>query len=292
MNLYERQFSKQLIIKNTHPKYEPLYNEFFTHPSNIIIHGGLDIQKYNQSLRFLHECSPSKLKYEKKMSIANDKVKCILRISDIHIEVDFATLGCNSKQTWNEIHTNIINICLTNNYKLFFVLCKNFQDIHIELYDIFYSYMQSIMHENIKIFYIINTSNISFINNNIYNRSYRICLGSPQKNLNQRQNNIYNDIYKINNRQLLNSLLDVVTSNNIDIYQFRNILYSILIYNIDINEAIWYIITGFLEKTNKKDINFNLIESLFNFYSKYNNNYRPIYHLELFFIKFKIEFSG
>jgi hypothetical protein len=69
------------------------------------------------------------------------------------------------------------------------------------------------------------------------------------------------------------------------ITDFRDTLYDILVYNLDIYETIWYILTHFiregkLEQTSVSDILQNMYKQL----QQYNNNYRPIYHLESIFI--------
>ena len=69
--------------------------------------------------------------------------------------------------------------------------------------------------------------------------------------------------------------------------KFRDLLYDIFIYNLDITECIWYIISKLIIQKNIKgeDISRLLIKT-HTFFQYYNNNYRPIYHLEnyLFYI--------
>lgn len=65
---------------------------------------------------------------------------------------------------------------------------------------------------------------------------------------------------------------------------FRDHLYDILTYGLDINECIWYIISYFI--TNRQLENQNISDLLidcYSFFKYYNNNYRPIYHLENIF---------
>lgn len=55
-----------------------------------------------------------------------------------------------------------------------------------------------------------------------------------------------------------------------------------MIYNIDISECIWYLLTTLIQfKTFKKteDIT-DILNKIFVFFKYYNNNYRSIYHLE------------
>jgi hypothetical protein len=65
--------------------------------------------------------------------------------------------------------------------------------------------------------------------------------------------------------------------------QLRELLYDILIYDFDVNECAWFLITelkrrGLLHDENMSDVLMNT----YRFLQYYNNNYRPIYHLENF----------
>jgi len=62
---------------------------------------------------------------------------------------------------------------------------------------------------------------------------------------------------------------------------FRDSLYDILIYNLDVIECVWYILSHFIEtdQINPADIS-NILQKTYSFLKYYNNNYRPIYHLE------------
>lgn len=66
---------------------------------------------------------------------------------------------------------------------------------------------------------------------------------------------------------------------------FRDILYDILIYNLDVSECIWYILSHFIHSghLSKPDDISSILEKLSVFLKYYNNNYRPIYHLESIF---------
>ena len=82
------------------------------------------------------------LKYEKKISLTYDKKQYFFKISDIHYEIDMAILGCNSKLLWHEIYQQIIDIISAKAEKSGIIVCKYFHEIHSELLENFYSYMQ------------------------------------------------------------------------------------------------------------------------------------------------------
>jgi hypothetical protein len=72
---------------------------------------------------------------------------------------------------------------------------------------------------------------------------------------------------------------------------FRDSIYDMLIYNLDVTECIWYILYYFIqnEDITKNDIS-DILDRCYVFLKYYNNNYRPIYHLEsiLFYFIVKI----
>ena len=63
--------------------------------------------------------------------------------------------------------------------------------------------------------------------------------------------------------------------------KFRDLLYDIFIYNLDITNCIWYILINLIELNKIKSNNMSeILLKTYNFLKYYNNNYRPIYHLE------------
>ena len=74
---------------------------------------------------------------------------------------------------------------------------------------------------------------------------------------------------------------DIDNIDNIPFTEFRDSLYDIMIYNLDVVECVWYILTHFihLNRIKKEDCSM-ILEKIFPFLQYFNNNYRPIYHLE------------
>jgi hypothetical protein len=100
--------------------------------------------------------------------------------------------------------------------------------------------------------------------------------------------NIPKDVFNIVCDKLIESISD---KTDITFTNFRDNLYDILTYNIDVSECIWYILNHFI-KTNdlNKENTHDIIVKSHTFLKYYNNNYRPIYHLEsiMFYIINKI----
>jgi hypothetical protein len=308
---------------NYHHDKVRLYNQFPFHIKdvpNLIFYGPTGVGKYSQVLTFLRRYSPSLLKYEKKMELETEKQKYNYKISDIHYEIDMSLLGCNSKICWQEIFSQIIDI-LSNNMKtsekIGFVVCKNFHSIHPEHLDIFYSYIQqyrSIITSPILIRFILITEQISFLPQNIINCCQIISFSRPSKlqyigsmpqsgeilNLIETENiiNIKEiksfplikngdelpvDIFVVICNQILSEILN---PNKIVFMDFRDKIYDILVYNLDAIECIWYIFSHLIcmpqSTLSRQNISL-IIDKIFVFLKYYNNNYRPIYHLESIF---------
>lgn len=256
---------------------------------NLILYGPSSVGKYCEALKIIQYFSPSKLKYEKKMVINSIKNDHIIKISDIHYEINVENLTCISKQLFNDIYKNIIDSIESSQLKKGIILIKNFHVIDDELLEIFYSYMQKILNSNITIKYIILTEHISFINKNIldiceilyYNKLTKSNSLKKFKNNNFIKQFNYNTIASLNNK-ICDNLVHIILNNNIDYNMIRNLLYDLLIYNLNINESIFYIIENIIILS--PNLNNNFISKIFfktcEFFKYFNNNYRPIYHME------------
>jgi len=100
--------------------------------------------------------------------------------------------------------------------------------------------------------------------------------------------NLPTDIFNI----VCDNIINDIESSEFDFIRLRDFLYDILIYNLDLSDCLWYIFTYFIEKEliEKTDVS-EILEKTYSFLKYYNNNYRPIYHLEniFFFIIMKIK---
>ena len=271
---------------------------------NLIFYGPVGTGKYTQALRYIKPFSPSHLKYERKITINfQNKHEFIVKISDVHFEVDMELLGCNAKLLWNEIYNNILDILSARPNHTGIVVCKNFHKIHSELLDIFYSYLQTLTHRNVSLYYIFITEQISFLPDNILSRCQIIPVKRPTKNLYKKciskkvdVSIKLSDIINIKdlktketqllrpNEKIVGKIIEYIEDyENINFLFFRDKLYNIFIYHLDLNECIWQVINHFVEKgkINKNNIA-EIFLTLYEFLKLYNNNYRPIYHLEKF----------
>jgi len=89
-----------------------------------------------------------------------------------------------------------------------------------------------------------------------------------------------------------NIITELISPNKLVYSNFRDVVYDMLIYNLDITECIWYILYFFIKSGNLRGKNLSeVLDRCYVFLKYYNNNYRPIYHLEsiLFYLLTKLE---
>ena len=290
---------------NLHQKMENIYSrlpENIQDLPNLIFYGPSGIGKYSQLLYAIKKYSPSNLKYEKKMCVMYEKKQYFFKISDIHYEVDMSLLGCNSKNLWNEIYQQILDVLTMKTNKTGIIVCREFHNIYSELLENFYSYMQENNNLSVNIKFIIVTEQLSFIPDNILNCCETIHLSRPSKtNYNKclKNNKIPNDInlcditnikdlkvgimsLMIPHKIICNKIYDeLINVDQLKFLKFRDMLYDIFIYNLNIGECIWYLLYRLIKenKIKKNKISYVLVKT-YVFLRYYNNNYRPIYHLE------------
>ena len=305
--------NKYDMHKNMNVLYDSMSNDL-SKQNNLIFYGPSGIGKYTQVLHYIKKYSPTKLRFERKIHFNfNSKKSYDFKVSDVHFEIDMALLGCHSKLLFNDIYYHILDILSARPNGSGIIICKNFHHIHSELLEIFYSYMQSLQHKNLNIVYMLITEHISFIPRNILDRCQVIPLKRPIKgdyikatsktlmnNINIKDIvNIKNIKGKVTCLKNINKIicdkiiLKILNYKEIKFLEMRDNLYEIFIFNLDIHACLYYITK---ELVNQKHITNENSEDIFiklyKFLKLYNNNYRPIYHLESFIFYLCIKIHG
>lgn len=101
-------------------------------------------------------------------------------------------------------------------------------------------------------------------------------------------NDLPDDIFNI----VCDGLIKDMKDPNVKFTSFRDTLYDILTYDVNIFECIWYILCDYIGNNNLSDNDVtDILVKLYPFFKQYNNNYRPIYHLEsiMFYIISKLK---
>lgn len=92
--------------------------------------------------------------------------------------------------------------------------------------------------------------------------------------------NIPKDIFNSVCDDVLNLLMNHKT-NPVFLQHLRDVIYEIFTYNLDVSECIWYILSYLIKYQHiQKNKLSDLLDMVSRILRYYNNNYRPIYHLE------------
>jgi hypothetical protein len=250
---------------------------------HLLLYGPSGVGKYTQMLSIVNRYSLSGLKCEKKLQI-NTSTPFFIKISDIHYEVDMELLGCNSKQLWDDIYNHVTEI-IQNKYtdKHGILVCKNFHKINHELLDIFYSYMQSTLK------YIFLSESVSFIPNNILSKCKLLPISRPSKELYQLCTGEYTtDVQNLKtailhrdeinpSKPLFTKISNYIVTMQFTMSELREDLYSILIFDLGVEKFVSFLLHTL--KTSPRQ-RLDMIKESILFLQYFNNNYRPIYHLE------------
>ena len=307
MSIYDVHFEQYLKAhdkKNLHPKLKNVVKsmpETIDKLNNLVLFGPPGVGKYTQALNIVRKYSKSGLKYEKKMSVNTGKTTYCIKISDVHFEIDMSLLGCNAKTLWHSIYTQILDVLYSRPDKHGIIVCKYFHTIHSELLECFYGYMQTDISSPAKLRFILLSEHLSFIPNVILDRSFTIRIPRPTrlaynkilptkmsklvklneitniKDLTVSLDHAKNSFDMITNK-LVTHLLDI---NELHIGHLRDTLYDLFIYNFDVQKCILSVLSILIEteKIPEHSIN-DVFTEMYCFLKYYNNNYRPIYHLE------------
>lgn len=230
---------------------------------NYILYGKENTSKYSYAIELIRPYSKTNLKYKRKLEIVLNENKYYFNLSDAHFEVDFELLGTNEYNIWLALYQQIQNIC-KEVMGTCFILCKNFHCIKDELLEMFYIFLRD---PNIQ--FIFCTRHLSFFPDSFKHKCEIICLKHKMT--------------KPKSEKLCEPVLALIRSNTIDYFLLRECLYNWLTYNLNIHACFYTIIS---ELIREKDINSadleQMMPELLDILSKYNNNYRTIYHLERF----------
>lgn len=322
INLYLNKNEKNIFMKsaieflNTHENLNlfqdfsyPLYSSFFDKIQNIkiqnlesfpnlIIYGGDGIGKYTFAKQILKILSPYELKYQKTVTIQmNKNIEKKIRISDIHYEIDLQNMIYNTKTIWEEMYYVILDIISSSEFKSGIILIKNFHYITNELLEIFQSFLDCPK----SIRFILLSEQVSFIPQHILNffQIIPFCNKNEEiKTVNEEKDRMVskkNLLYKICDNKIEKYYMRIVKNiekimnENISYIQVRNYLYEILIYQMDFNQIFSHLFSMVFSKNHKIENIHNFLIQVYPFFYQYNNNYRPIYHLEKIIYHF-IEF--
>lgn len=264
---------------------------------HLLINGPPGVGKYTQALGFIDKYSPSRLRYEKRMEVSGDKTTYSMKISDVHFEIDMETLGCHSRSLWSTIHSQVVDAVRAKTPPIGFIMCRNFHKTHKELLEVFYYYMAT---PEIRL--ILISDHIGFLPRRITDRCFRIPLACPPSSR-VRAGGVSSEAVGRNmkgaterrialsqrHEPLQNALITMILSTeSFDYALLRNKFYDVLIKQHHMPAVIWCIVRSLIKSGRISDENIpRLFDVVCRFYRLYNNNYRPIYHLECFALEIR-----
>jgi hypothetical protein len=278
-----------------HPGLQRVYESMpddIGQTAHMLFNGPPGVGKYTQALTAICRYSPTGLRYEKLMSVGDDKQPYVVRISDVHFEVDMGTLGCHSRALWGTIFSKIVDSVNARTPPFGFVLCKNFHLTHKELLEVFYYYMGC---PSVRL--ILLADNIGFLPRRIVERCFRVAVPrpaatklrasglciSPVSNLKSRtlRQRLAETPHCAACRQLERFIAPGPDCVQLSYSELRTTLYDLLIRQYSIPMCVWSLIEGLADGGHiMAEQHKHVFEVVASFFRFYNNNYRPIYHLE------------
>jgi hypothetical protein len=260
-------YLSDLEVNNYHKDKEKIYDKFDKDINKInthfIFYGKKNIGKYSQALHFINRYSSNNLKYYKKIQIDNGKFIYNVILSDVHYEIDFDYLTHTSKTFWFSIYNSILESAQINNDKKF-IICKNFHKISGELLNIFYNTLNI----NNKFIFILLCETVCFFPDNLVDRCYIIGFSKSDR--------LTNDTIIKKNQTLSyhnEVILNLIKEDVLNLMKLRESIYDIFIKQYCIYDLIWYLLEHI-------DVSITTFETINKCCKLYNNNYRPIYHIE------------
>ena len=267
---------------------------------NIVYYGPDGVGKYSCALDYIARHSQTSLGYEKRMIVETAKGEVVIKISDAHFEVDIGLLGCNAKQIWNDVIKHIYDVLSLRKERQAFILCKNFQDIHSELLDIFYSYLQTAT-RRMKVSYVILTNSTSFIPRDILKRCIVVGVPRPAKqaatffnaarrpgdivmtnNLRKWKDNISGTQQDLIVRDIVSAITEIQPGKTgFDFISLRDRIYDVNVMGQNPCSVAWGILSTLLAENKIPEGKASEVtDETTRFLELFSNNYRPIYHLE------------
>lgn len=274
--------------------------------NHLLFFGQSGVGKEYQARYVISKYSTTNLLAERKIVLApHTKNEFWAKSSDIHYEIDFQHLGCRAISAWNDFFEHVRELTITKPNRNTIILIKNFQTIPYELLIVFHSYLH-LCNRGCCIRIIGLTETVSHLPEDILDQFEIIPVERPSeityekfgvvfkptdtprkienirrfyiKNKLPHRNFIYDMVI-----ELANNMVNLLISDEPDIYQIRELLYQIPIQLIPIENVFWEVFKE-LHKRNiilEEEMN-ELWEIYYEYANHHNHHYRYIYHVEFF----------
>jgi hypothetical protein len=270
---------------NLHPELESMITQHsnINQLDNLIFYGPPGSGKYTQALRYIQKYSSTQLKHEKKITInvacKSKIIPFILKMSDIHFEINMAFIECYSKILWDEIYKQIMEIVSSRNTPSI-IICRDFQSITPDLLSIFYNYMRN-CGKPMPLKFIFLTTALSFMPNSIVESCNLIRVKQPS--IEQYSKLSIKNPVCCPHQFICDNIIDKMDSGGKKHIEFRDAMYEIFTCCLNIYDCVAYIIFNMIKNGAITNANVNeTSRNILLFLQQYDNNYHPIFHLERF----------
>ena len=247
---------------------------------NLILYGPNMENKYIQMLKCISHFSPTQLKYHKKISVTcTNKQTIRFPISDIHYEVDMSLLGCSSRTLWHDIYLQFIESISAKPGRAGIIVCTNFHEINNDLLSDFYSYIQksnasssfSSRSSSPSIIFILLTNQLGFIPETILKGCCSIPIPCTPSLV---------PCPFVPHAVICNKIVTAMCSaNQLPPLTFREIVYDLFVYNLNIYESIWTILKT-LQSMNKLKWDVTIWSDTYRLFADYHRHYHTMFHVE------------
>jgi hypothetical protein len=275
---------------------EYVNHERFLHPfptvpkkindfKHLILYGPEGAGKYTLALRILASYSKTNLKYEKKVTVATSIQPFLVKLSDVHYEIDMEQLGCNGRTIFNEVFGQIQEMLNSRfNEKNGILLCTN-------LLDIFYSYMQQ------GVRFILLTESVSFLPDTVTDRCRVMPVPKPSPvnvfatfgHFEPSWRNLKEVEWRVKPPDLEEAVAADIAKNTgkLKVGKLREDLYAVLVHNLSPDKMFWRLAKKLLPMVPPGKMA-ALRRDLVYCMQCHSCNYRVIFHLELFVLSFLV----
>ena len=296
-----RRFDEYLRVRASQPALHPEIGAMIgglDGPRNLIVYGRGSIGKYYLAMDMIRAFSPLDLHYEKMMPIQYNKKTYNVRISDVHFEIDMQMLGTNSRLIWQNIFAAVLDIveAAMTKARARFIMLKNFQDVSSEMYELLLCYIGDRITKPANIYYVVITEGVSFIHNELLEKFTVVQVPVPSEGALACMNEgaaagVWRRPSAAEARYAHEDLIFGSLARCVDGFAadrcvaLRNIIYDVLIYNIPPAKVLFRLMRHMMagKAAARVDRAFFRLPHMM---AEYNNNYRPIIHLERIIIYF------
>lgn len=288
--------------------------------SHCMFYGPSGVGKYSLALHLTNRYSASNLKYEKQLTVSlSDGKAAVLKLSDVHLEVDMSMLGTNSKTLWHMIYCQMKDIVRARRSQQGstqnahgIIVCREFHCTPPELMVVFYSYMQQYQHhdDGAQIVLVLLTESLVSLPASVCARCVRVSVSRPaqmrmtqfRKHLGIHEHTANIDLSRPSNLKLVmcdgteytqwvqythNSIADaIVRFPNPQFFSHtRELLYELFVRSVNMGDWMWGVLVALVARNAIAPGQLGaVLDRAHSMFKLSVSDTRPIYHMERYVV--------